>query len=64
VQGGLGADIWSIAKGTLPAGLKLDRSTGFISGKPARRGHYVFYLTTKDELGASRSLKISIAIRP
>lgn len=64
VQGGSGADIWSIAKGILPAGLKLDPSTGLISGKPARRGHFVFYLTAKDELGASRSLKISIAIRP
>jgi len=64
VQGGLGADIWSIAKGTLPAGLKLDPSTGLISGKPVRRGHYVLYLAAKDELGASRSLKISIAIRP
>ena len=63
VQGGLGADIWSIAKGTLPAGLKLDPSTGLISGKPVRRGHYVIYLAAKDELGASRSLKISIAIR-
>jgi hypothetical protein len=64
VQGGFGANSWSIAKGTLPAGLKLDPSTGLISGKPTRRGHYVFYLTAKDELGASRSLKISIAIRP
>jgi hypothetical protein len=64
VQGGFGANSWSIAKGTLPAGLKLDRSTGLISGKPARRGHYVFYLAAKDKLGASRSLKIGIAIRP
>jgi large repetitive protein len=64
VQGGFGTNSWTIAKGTLPPGLKLDPSTGAISGRPARRGHYVFYLAAKDELGASRSLKISIAIRP
>jgi hypothetical protein len=48
VQGGFGANSWSIAKGTLPAGLKLDPSAGVISGKPIRRGHYVFYLAAKD----------------
>jgi hypothetical protein len=63
-QGGYGKRTWSIARGVLPAGLQLDSKTGFITGRPARRGHYVFYLTAKDELGASRSLKISIVVRP
>jgi hypothetical protein len=44
--------------------LQLDTTTGFISGRPAHRGRYVFYLAAKDELGASRSLKVSIVIRP
>jgi large repetitive protein len=63
-EGGYGKRAWSIARGVLPAGLQLDSKTGFITGRPARRGHYVFYLTAKDELGASRSLKISIVVRP
>jgi hypothetical protein len=63
-EGGYGKRIWSIARGVLPAGLQLDSKTGFITGRPARRGHFVFYLAAKDELGASRSLKISIVIRP
>jgi hypothetical protein len=63
-QGGYGKRTWSIARGVLPAGLQLDSKTGFISGRPAHRGRYVFYLAAKDELGASRSLKISIVVRP
>jgi hypothetical protein len=43
--------------------LQLDPTTGVISGKPLRRGRYVLYLVTKDELGAARSLRISIVIR-
>ena len=62
-QGGYGKRTWSIAAGALPAGLRLDPTTGSITGKPARRGRYVFYLTVKDELGASRSMKLSIVIR-
>jgi large repetitive protein len=63
-EGGYGKRTWSIARGLLPAGLQLDTTTGFISGRPAHRGRYVFYLAAKDELGASRSLKVSIVIRP
>jgi hypothetical protein len=63
-EGGYGKRTWSIAGGVLPAGLQLDPKTGFITGRPARRGHTVVYLTAKDELGASRSMKISIVIRP
>jgi hypothetical protein len=64
VEGGYGKRTWSIARGLLPAGLQLDTKTGFITGRPARLGRYVFYLAAKDELGASRSLKVSIVIRP
>ncbi len=63
-EGGYGNRTWSIARGVLPAGLELDSKTGFITGRPARRGRYVFYLAAKDELGAARSLKISIVVRP
>ena len=62
-QGGYGKRAWSIAGGVIPAGLRLDSTTGSITGKPARRGRYVFYLTVKDELGASRSMKLNIVIR-
>lgn len=63
-QGGYGKRTWSIVRGALPAGLQLNSKTGFITGSPTRRGRYVFYLAARDELGASRSLKIGIVIRP
>jgi large repetitive protein len=63
-QGGFGARTWSVVSGKLPAGLQLDAKTGIITGRPLRRGHYVFYLVIKDQLGASRSMKVSIVIRP
>jgi putative Ig domain-containing protein len=62
-EGGYGKRIWSITRGVLPAGLHLDSSTGFITGKPSRRGRYALYLTAKDELGAARSMRISIVVR-
>jgi large repetitive protein len=62
-QGGMGSRTWAVTVGKLPAGLRLDPAKGVISGRPARAGRYVFYLTTKDELGATRSRKLSILIR-
>ena len=62
-QGGFGTRTWGVAGGKLPSGLHLNVKTGVISGRPLRAGRYVLYLTTKDELGASRSRKISILIR-
>lgn len=61
-QGGVGTRTWHIV-GNLPAGLRLDSATGVISGTPTRRGRYTFYLVAKDELGATRSLKLSMLIR-
>lgn len=62
-QGGVGARIWSVARGKLPAGLQLDSRTGVVGGRPTRAGRYVVYLAARDELGASRAMKISILIR-
>jgi hypothetical protein len=62
-QGGLGARSWSVARGSLPAGLRLDSRTGVVSGRPAHAGRYALYVAAKDALGASRSMKISIAVR-
>jgi large repetitive protein len=61
-QGGFGARAWSVARGKLAPGLHLDPSTGTVSGRPTRQGRYEFYLAVKDELGAVRSMKLSIVI--
>jgi hypothetical protein len=62
-RGGVGSLTWAIAVGKLPPGLRLDTKTGVIRGRPSHAGRYVLYLTTKDELGATRSRKLSILIR-
>jgi hypothetical protein len=62
-QGGVGDLKWSVARGALPAGLRLDPGTGVISGRPARRGRSVLYLAVQDELGAVRSMQINILIQ-
>ena len=51
------------AKG-LPRGLKLDKNTGIISGKAARRGSYDVTLTASNALGSdTRHLRIEIGDR-
>ena len=51
------------AKG-LPRGLKLDKNTGIISGKAARRGSYDVALTASNALGSdTRHLRIEIGDR-
>jgi large repetitive protein len=62
-EGGYGKRSWSVARGVLPAGLQLNSNTGVMTGRPTRPGHYVIYLTVKDELGAARSMKITILIQ-
>ncbi len=62
-QGGVGSLRWSVVRGALPAGLRLDSGTGVITGRPARRGRSVLYLAVEDELGAARSMQISIVIQ-
>jgi large repetitive protein len=62
--GGFGSHTWSIGGGKLPAGLRLDPRTGLISGRPSRAGRFALYLTIEDRLGAKRSTRISILIRP
>jgi hypothetical protein len=42
---------WTVGAGTLPPGLKLDSSTGQISGIPATSGTFNFWITVQDGNG-------------
>ena len=61
--GGTPPYTWAITSGQLPDGLKLDSSTGAISGTPAKAGSYTFTVQVTDSRGqtASQSLTLTVS---
>jgi large repetitive protein len=64
VSGGKPGYAWSIAEGTLPAGLSFDTATGAITGKPAAPGSYPLKLKVQDTLGLSQILDVPLVVSP
>jgi hypothetical protein len=62
--GGTGARNWSISAGTLPDGLKIDGTTGVISGKPTAPGTSPFTVQVQDAEGLLDTQDLSILINP
>lgn len=65
-SGGEAPLAWSIAAGTLPAGMSINSATGLISGTPAEAGPYTDRTITvrvTDALGAVASLQQTIQYR-
>jgi hypothetical protein len=60
--GGLAPRSWKVAGGSLPAGIRFDRSRGLLSGTPTRAGRYRVTFEASDNLGvkSTRSLVITI----
>jgi hypothetical protein len=52
-SGGSGSYTWSIASGTLPAGLSIGSSTGVISGTPTTAGLFNFTVQITDSKGVT-----------
>ena len=61
--GGMGPYLWEVAAGALPAGLKLDRETGLLSGTPSAGGDYAFSLRISDSAGPPQREVFSFAVR-
>jgi len=59
-SGGSGSNRWSITKGSLPPGLHLNASNGWITGRATVTGKYTFTIKVTDSAGttATRSLTI------
>jgi len=55
---------WSLSGGSLPAGLSLNGSTGAVSGTPSAIGTSSFTLAVTDNVFASATKALSIAINP
>ena len=56
---------WSICSGALPDGLKLNSSTGKISGTPKKEGVYEFKVKLKNDFGSAyRTFTLTIGLKP
>jgi hypothetical protein len=54
---------WSISSGRLPAGLRMNPSTGVITGVPLRKGSVGFTVSVRDSLGAVVTIRYTLLIR-
>ena len=66
VSGGTGPFTWSLAAGSLPAGLSLNASTGAVAGTPTTAGSFSATITVTDSFGqtASRTFAGTVAAGP
>ena len=60
--GGSGAFAWTVASGSLPAGLVLDVATGTIAGTPQSGGAFSFVVAAADAADASNVATASLSI--
>ncbi|MEO6238206.1 MAG: Ig domain-containing protein, partial [Vicinamibacterales bacterium] len=61
-SGGSGAYSWTVMAGTLPAGITLDASTGFLSGTPLTAGSFTFSIGAADAPDAMNRATASYTI--
>ncbi|MDE3197961.1 MAG: putative Ig domain-containing protein, partial [Acidobacteriota bacterium] len=65
VTGGTGTPyFWTVAKGSLPAGVILDSTTGVLSGLPTTSGAYPITIQAADPVGNTGTLTGNIVINP
>ena len=62
VHGGVAPLTFSIISGSLPPGLKLDPSTGIVSGIPTTSGRFNYTVQVEDSLGAIATRNCGITI--
>ena len=61
-NGGVSSYTWTVSKGTLPAGLTLNKTTGVLSGKPTASGAFSFTVKAvdKNKAAATKAFKLAI----
>lgn len=60
--GGLPPYRWSVASGTMPAGLTLNPTTGLLSGRPTTAGNYSFTVKLEDASLAKTISQLALAM--
>jgi hypothetical protein len=63
-KGGLGRLRWTVARGRLPRGLRLDRGTGLIVGRAREAGRFRLTVSVADSLGRAARKGIVLVIQP
>jgi hypothetical protein len=61
--GGVAPVVWTVAKGRLPSGLRLDRRTGAIVGRTTTPGVYRVTVRARDALGAVATSRLVLRVR-
>ena len=61
-SGGVAPIRWTVARGSLPVGLHLDRQTGELAGKPSRSGTFHPTIQVNDRLGAVSKTTFTVKV--
>ena len=62
--GGTGTYTWTLASGTLPAGLALNAASGAVAGTPQSAGNFAFALTATDAEGRVATANGALTVAP
>ena len=63
VLGGVAPRAWKILRGSVPAGIRLDRATGVLGGTPQRAATFRVWLQVTDGLGATSTGTYTLKVR-
>ena len=61
-NGGVAPLQWKVTSGRFPVGVRLNTSTGLVTGKPQRAGTYTLRLTVKDTLGVAALTRLTLTV--
>lgn len=62
--GGVAPRAWKILRGSLPAGIRLDKATGVLGGTPQRAATFRVWLQVTDDLGATSTGTYTLKVLP
>jgi len=62
--GGVAPRAWKILRGSLPAGIRLDKATGVLRGTPQRAATFRVWLQITDDLGATSTGTYTLKVLP